>query len=130
MGACEVAEASFKWSKAAEKSDEGEGEGEGEGGAKQKETEAILSAGGLDARDRASSSGLSVDGPGTSATLENVSVSMPPGQLSLVVGATGCGKSSLLAGLLGDIKRVDGNSSINGKVTLCNTCDSSLYTFS
>lgn len=40
--------------------------------------------------------------------LHNLTISFPTGQLSLVTGQTGSGKSSLLAALLGEMQRVSG----------------------
>ncbi|KAF9999779.1 hypothetical protein BGZ79_006630 [Entomortierella chlamydospora] len=41
--------------------------------------------------------------------LKNISIDFPVGQLSLVVGATGSGKSALLLALLGELERLEGN---------------------
>ncbi|KAJ9082436.1 Transporter of the ATP-binding cassette (ABC) [Entomophthora muscae] len=41
-------------------------------------------------------------------SLKNLTITFPPNQLSLVVGPTGSGKSSLLLGLLGEMKLVSG----------------------
>ncbi|KAF9208530.1 hypothetical protein BGZ49_008520 [Haplosporangium sp. Z 27] len=40
--------------------------------------------------------------------LKNISIDFPPGQLSLIVGATGSGKSALLLALLGELDRLEG----------------------
>ncbi|KAF9196565.1 hypothetical protein BGZ49_002755 [Haplosporangium sp. Z 27] len=40
--------------------------------------------------------------------LKNISASFPIGQLSLIVGATGSGKSALLLALLGELERLEG----------------------
>ena len=45
--------------------------------------------------------------PPTLATLTDVSLSVAPGDLVVVYGATGAGKSSLLAALFGDIARCE-----------------------
>ncbi|KAG0336504.1 hypothetical protein BG004_008015 [Podila humilis] len=41
--------------------------------------------------------------------LNNLNIEFPVGQLSVIVGATGSGKSALLLALLGELERVDGN---------------------
>ncbi|CAI7808010.1 unnamed protein product [Closterium sp. NIES-53] len=46
----------------------------------------------------------------------DVTLDIPPGQLVIVVGEVGAGKSSLLAGLLGEITRVAGSVSVAGRV--------------
>ncbi|CAI5475322.1 unnamed protein product [Closterium sp. Yama58-4] len=46
----------------------------------------------------------------------DVTLDIPPGQLVIVVGEVGAGKSSLLAGLLGEIARVAGSVSVAGRV--------------
>ncbi|GJP36813.1 hypothetical protein CLOM_g21286 [Closterium sp. NIES-68] len=46
----------------------------------------------------------------------DVTLEIPPGQLVIVVGEVGAGKSSLLAGLLGEITRVAGSVSVAGRV--------------
>ncbi|XP_046890754.1 ATP-binding cassette sub-family C member 8 isoform X2 [Hypomesus transpacificus] len=45
------------------------------------------------------------DGP---ATLSNVDIKIPFGQLTMIVGQVGCGKSSLLLAALGEMQRVSG----------------------
>ncbi|KAF9917868.1 hypothetical protein FBU30_000474 [Linnemannia zychae] len=41
--------------------------------------------------------------------LKNISANFPVGQLSVIVGATGSGKSALLLALLGELERTEGN---------------------
>ena len=52
-------------------------------------------------------------------TLKNITLKISPGKLTLIVGPTGCGKSSLLAALLGDCPRIDGAVSLEGRVSYC-----------
>ncbi|XP_033637557.1 multidrug resistance-associated protein 4-like [Asterias rubens] len=49
-------------------------------------------------------------------TLENVSFSVEPGELLAVIGPVGCGKSSLLMALLGELPSISGVVSLQGKV--------------
>ncbi|XP_042554357.1 ATP-binding cassette sub-family C member 6 [Dipodomys spectabilis] len=50
------------------------------------------------------------------ACLHRIHLSVPQGCLLAVVGAVGAGKSSLLSGLLGELKKIDGSVSIKGPV--------------
>ena len=59
------------------------------------------------------------DGDGRGLTLRGVSVAARPGELVLVCGPTGCGKSSLLAALLGEIKRLRGGVAVRGTTAYC-----------
>ncbi|XP_012942425.1 multidrug resistance-associated protein 1 [Aplysia californica] len=49
-------------------------------------------------------------------TLQNINVSVRPGQLVAVVGSVGAGKSSLLSAVLGEMHRLTGYSNINSSV--------------
>lgn len=51
---------------------------------------------------------LSSPFPATGATLSGVNLEVKPGELVCVYGPTGCGKSSLLLSLLGEVRRVEG----------------------
>lgn len=42
------------------------------------------------------------------ATLTDITLEVKPGELVCVYGQTGCGKSSLLLSLLGEVRRVEG----------------------
>ncbi|KAM9715834.1 ATP-binding cassette sub-family C member 3 isoform 1-T1 [Menidia menidia] len=48
--------------------------------------------------------------------LHNVNVMAPPGSLLAVVGHVGCGKSSLISALLGEMEKLEGEVSIRGSV--------------
>lgn len=50
-------------------------------------------------------------------TLQNVSCKIKPGNLMVVVGPVGCGKSSLLMTMLGEIPILSGNVEVRGKVS-------------
>ncbi len=52
-------------------------------------------------------------------TLENVKIEIPKGSFVVVTGSTGAGKSSLLSAIKGNMKRVEGNVSIDGTSILC-----------
>ncbi|XP_056627065.1 ATP-binding cassette sub-family C member 3 isoform X2 [Triplophysa dalaica] len=49
-------------------------------------------------------------------TLENINVMVPQGSLLAVVGHVGCGKSSLVSALLGEMEKLEGEVSIRGSV--------------
>ena len=51
--------------------------------------------------------------------LTDVNLRIAKGSLTVIVGAVGSGKSSLLMGLLGEIKRVRGSVRISGSVGYC-----------
>uniref|UniRef100_A0A8C6Y5I8 ATP binding cassette subfamily C member 8 n=1 Tax=Naja naja TaxID=35670 RepID=A0A8C6Y5I8_NAJNA len=42
-------------------------------------------------------------------TLSSVDIRIPQGQLTMIVGQVGCGKSSLLLGILGEMQKISGN---------------------
>ncbi|TRY85000.1 hypothetical protein DNTS_016183, partial [Danionella cerebrum] len=49
-------------------------------------------------------------------TLENINVLVPQGSLLAVVGPVGCGKTSLISALLGEMEKLEGHVSIRGSV--------------
>jgi ABC-type multidrug transport system fused ATPase/permease subunit len=51
--------------------------------------------------------------------LENINFTIPRGQLCAIVGAIGSGKSSLLQGLIGEMRRTSGNVAFGGSVSYC-----------
>jgi ABC-type Mn2+/Zn2+ transport system ATPase subunit len=51
--------------------------------------------------------------------LRDVCLSVKPGSLVAIIGAVGSGKSSLLAGLLGELKRTQGSVKLRGRVGYC-----------
>jgi ABC-type transport system involved in cytochrome bd biosynthesis fused ATPase/permease subunit len=51
--------------------------------------------------------------------LKNIDLSIPRGQLVAIVGAVGSGKSSLLQGLLGDMRKTEGSIRFGGSVAYC-----------
>ncbi|XP_035998439.1 canalicular multispecific organic anion transporter 2 isoform X2 [Fundulus heteroclitus] len=48
--------------------------------------------------------------------LHNINVMVPPGSLVAIVGHVGCGKSSLISALLGDMEKLEGEVSVRGSV--------------
>ncbi|XP_071797862.1 multidrug resistance-associated protein 1-like [Asterias amurensis] len=48
--------------------------------------------------------------------LKHIAVNVQPGSLVAVVGQVGCGKSSLLSAILGDMEKIKGSVTINGSV--------------
>jgi ABC-type multidrug transport system fused ATPase/permease subunit len=51
--------------------------------------------------------------------LENFNLAIPAGKLVAIVGEVGCGKSSVLSALLGEIPKIKGRVIVNGKVAYC-----------
>ncbi|KZT73648.1 ABC protein [Daedalea quercina L-15889] len=51
--------------------------------------------------------------------VKDVTLSIPRGTLAAVVGSVGSGKSSLLQGLIGEMRKVHGHVSFGGKVAYC-----------
>uniref|UniRef100_A0A8C4RRC8 ATP-binding cassette, sub-family C (CFTR/MRP), member 8b n=1 Tax=Erpetoichthys calabaricus TaxID=27687 RepID=A0A8C4RRC8_ERPCA len=47
--------------------------------------------------------------PDGSPTLSNIDIRIPHGQLTMIVGQVGCGKSSLLLAALGEMQKISGN---------------------
>lgn len=81
----------------AEKSSDDEsggGEGEGEGG-----------GGGGSAREEGKHVEFAEE---ATTTLSDITLEVKPGELVCVYGPTGCGKSSLLLSILGEVRRVRG----------------------
>ena len=51
--------------------------------------------------------------------LKHINLWVPRGQLVAIVGAVGSGKTSLLQGLIGDMRRTDGSVRVGGSVAYC-----------
>ena len=51
--------------------------------------------------------------------LKHIDLRVPRGQLVAIVGAVGSGKTSLLQGLIGDMRRTDGSVRVGGSVAYC-----------
>ncbi|KAI9463349.1 ABC transporter [Lactarius psammicola] len=51
--------------------------------------------------------------------LKNIDLRVPRGQLVAIVGAVGSGKTSLLQGLIGDMRRTEGSARVGGSVAYC-----------
>lgn len=62
------------------------------------------------------SAATSAAAPVDSMTLKDINISIPHGQLVAVVGSVGCGKSSFMSALLGDITTVSGSAGMVGTV--------------
>ncbi|TMW55716.1 hypothetical protein Poli38472_010598 [Pythium oligandrum] len=52
----------------------------------------------------------------TPPTLQNINLSVQPGTLTIVVGAVGSGKSSLVSAMLGEMHRIRGTTAVRGSV--------------
>ncbi|OQR86839.1 canalicular multispecific organic anion transporter, partial [Achlya hypogyna] len=53
-------------------------------------------------------------------TLRNISLTLVPGTLTIVVGPVGSGKSSLMSAILGEIQQVGGQRHVNGRMSYVN----------
>ena len=51
--------------------------------------------------------------------VQDVTLKIPRGKLVAIVGPVGCGKSSLLQGLLGEMRKTSGNVTFGGSVSYC-----------
>ncbi|ORZ33398.1 P-loop containing nucleoside triphosphate hydrolase protein [Catenaria anguillulae PL171] len=51
--------------------------------------------------------------------LQSISLTIPRGSLTAIVGAVGAGKSNLLAGIVGEMRRVQGDVEIAGSIGYC-----------
>lgn len=51
--------------------------------------------------------------------MENINLSIPRGQLCAIVGPVGSGKSSLLQGLVGEMRKTSGMIKLGGSVSYC-----------
>jgi ABC-type multidrug transport system fused ATPase/permease subunit len=51
--------------------------------------------------------------------IKDISLSIPRGSLTAIVGAIGSGKSSLLQGFMGEMRRTDGKVTFSGSTSLC-----------
>ena len=51
--------------------------------------------------------------------LRNIDLKIPRGQLVAIVGAVGCGKTSLLQGLIGDMRKTEGSIRFGGSLAYC-----------
>lgn len=63
--------------------------------------------------------GANVAQPEESYKLENITFDIPRGQLCAIVGAIGSGKSSLLQGIIGEMRRTSGDVVFGGSVSYC-----------
>ncbi|KAF9243526.1 ABC protein [Melanogaster broomeanus] len=115
-----VKNAAFEW-ESSEKIDEtipeisggrGRGHGRGRGG-----------RGGVRGRGRRGVKGKDVEmkknQEGPIFQVKNVTLTIPRGQLTAIVGPIGSGKSSLLQGLIGEMRKVSGHVSLGGRVAYC-----------
>lgn len=51
--------------------------------------------------------------------VKDVNLTIPRGSLTAIVGPVGSGKSSLLQGLIGEMRRIEGSVSFGGSVAYC-----------
>ncbi|KAF1324581.1 Abc transporter c family member 2, partial [Globisporangium splendens] len=55
--------------------------------------------------------------PSTGFTLEGINVEIDPGQLVMIVGTVGSGKSSFLSGILGEMSLLNGDLHVSGEIS-------------
>ncbi|KAJ3184929.1 hypothetical protein HDU85_001622 [Gaertneriomyces sp. JEL0708] len=55
----------------------------------------------------------------TTFHLRDLSVNIPRGRLTAIVGAVGAGKSSFFSALVGDMRKIDGKADVYGSMTYC-----------
>lgn len=53
---------------------------------------------------------------GESTTLKNINLKVKKGNLTAVVGSVGCGKTSLISALLGEMEKINGKVNVDGRV--------------
>lgn len=61
----------------------------------------------------------STGAPANIFQLKDIDLSIPKGKLTAIVGAIGSGKSSLLQGLMGEMRRTEGKVTFSGTTSLC-----------
>ncbi|CAK4166515.1 unnamed protein product [Aphanomyces euteiches] len=61
--------------------------------------------------------GENVDSAATPVTLNNINLSIKPKSLTIIVGAVGSGKSSLISAILGEIHQVSGSRRVAGRIS-------------
>ncbi|KAF8598170.1 ABC transporter [Ceratobasidium sp. AG-I] len=128
--ALEVKDAEFSWDGAPP--DEGASKGKGKDKSKAKSSKtataevAAKAASGPGEKEAvtqdAAGPGVGVEGEPAKEMvfkLKDVNLSLPRGQLCAVVGAVGSGKSSLLQGLIGEMRREKGSVTFGGSVGYC-----------
>ncbi|KAJ3036950.1 hypothetical protein HDV00_002198 [Rhizophlyctis rosea] len=57
--------------------------------------------------------------PITTFTLPNITLNLPRGSLTAIIGPVGSGKTSLLSGLVGEMRRSSGSVTFHGRVSYC-----------
>lgn len=53
---------------------------------------------------------------GETTTLKNINMTVKKGNLTAVVGSVGCGKTSLISALLGEMEKLKGNVNVDGRI--------------
>jgi ATP-binding cassette, subfamily C (CFTR/MRP), member 1 len=53
---------------------------------------------------------------GETTTLKNINMKVKKGDLTAVVGSVGCGKTSLISALLGEMEKLDGRVNVDGSI--------------
>ncbi|CAE6472878.1 unnamed protein product [Rhizoctonia solani] len=113
--ALEVKDAEFSWDGAPPDDVSSKGKGKKGKGKSSKVTTGV--AGKAAAQDASAATGAA--GEEMIFKLKDVSLSLPRGQLCAIVGPVGSGKSSLLQGLIGEMRREKGSVTFGGSVGYC-----------
>lgn len=53
---------------------------------------------------------------GETTTLKNINLKVKKGNLTAVVGSVGCGKTSLISALLGEMEKIKGSANVDGRI--------------
>lgn len=53
---------------------------------------------------------------GETTTLRNIDLRVPKGNLTALVGAVGCGKTSVISALLGEMEKISGEANVDGQI--------------
>lgn len=53
---------------------------------------------------------------GETTTLKNINLKVKKGNLTAVVGSVGCGKTSLISALLGEMEKIKGSVNVDGRI--------------